>query len=256
MNMPVSPQDFNGIEIVEHSGALMTSSLGVAERFEKRHADVLRAVDGLECSADFRERNFAFSTYRPDGQRRDYPYVLMTRDGFSFLAMGFTGARAAQWKEKHITAFNAMEEQLRTAQHPAMIDLNDPSQLVPLLTSYAQRTQIAEAKVVEMSPKADAFDRLDVAEGNLTVRPAAKVLGIMETKLTKWLELRRWAFRQNGKGPLQPYADKKAAGLLDMKLRHYDDPKTGEPKVDATLTITPKGMARLAQIFNREGGAA
>ncbi|MCD1619121.1 phage antirepressor KilAC domain-containing protein [Salipiger manganoxidans] len=138
----------------------------------------------------------------------------------------------------------------------ATIDLSDPAQLVPLLTSYAQRTQIAEAKVSEMSPKAEAFDRLDVAEGNLTVRPAAKVLGFMETKLTKWMELNTWAFRQNGKGPLQPYADKRKAGLLDVKLRHFDDPKTGEPKVDATLTITPKGLARLAQLLPKEGGTA
>jgi anti-repressor protein len=133
--------------------------------------------------------------------------------------------------------------------HAATINLDDPAQLVPLLTSYAQRTQIAEAKVTEMSPKAEAFDRLDTAEGNLTVRPAAKVLGVPEHKFTKWLEMHRWAFRQNGRGPLQAYAEKRNAGYLDHKLGRYTDQHTGEEKVSVTLVITPKGMARLAQIF-------
>ena len=106
-----------------------------------------------------------------------------------------------------------------------------------------------------MAPKAEAFDRLDTAEGNLTVRPACKVLGIMETKLTKWLELNGWAFRQNGRGPLQPYAAKRLGGFLDLKLRHYEDPKTGEAKTEATMVVTPKGMAKLAQLLPVEGRA-
>lgn len=250
MNMLPNGSDFNGIVISQHAGMLATSSLGIADKFEKRHADVLRSVAELECSQDFRKRNFAFSTYRPEGQRRDYPYVEMSRDGFTFLVMGFTGKEAAAWKEKYIAAFNAMEAQVRSS---SQIDLSDPSQLVPLLTSYAQRTQIAEAKVTEMAPKAEAFDRLDTAEGNLTVRPASKVLGIPEHKFTKWLEVNRWAFRQGGKGALQAYVEKRNAGYVDHKLGRYVDRQTGDDKVSATLVITPKGMARLAVLI---GGAA
>ena len=141
-------------------------------------------------------------------------------------------------------------------QQAATIDLDDPAQLVPLLTSYAQRTQIAEAKVTEMTPKAEAFDRLDTAEGDLTVRPASKVLNYPERKLTRWLELNRWAFRQNGRGPLQAYVDKRNVGYLSHRLRHFDDPKTGEPKVEVTLMITPKGLAKLAKVLPKEGGSA
>lgn len=130
-------------------------------------------------------------------------------------------------------------------------DPNDPAQLLPLLTAYAHRTQIAEAKVVEWQPKAEAFDRLDTAEGNLTLRPASKVLGYPEQKLGKWMEVNRWAFRQNGKGPLQAYVDKRNAGYLDHKLGRYIDQHTGEEKTSITLVITPKGMAKLAQILPR-----
>lgn len=250
MNMPVNHDDFNGLVNAD----LKTSSHIIAEKFEKEHRNVMRDIRALvDANPDWGMLNFEQTPYVDAQNGQTYQMYEMTRDGYSMLVMGFTGKKAMDWKIKFLAAFNAMEGQIRSAARPAMIDLNDPSQLVPLLTSHAQRTQIAEAKVSEMSPKADAFDRLDTAEGNLTVRPAAKVLGIMETKLTKWLELNRWAFRQNGKGPLQAYADRKMAGLLDMKLRYFDDPKSGEQKVDATLVITPKGMARLAQIFNREG---
>lgn len=38
---------------------------------------------------------------------------IMNRDGFSLLAMGFTGKKALEWKLKYINAFNEMERQLR-----------------------------------------------------------------------------------------------------------------------------------------------
>lgn len=59
--------------------------------------------------------NFQVSSYQPLGAKRSYPMYLMTRDGFTFLAMsdagatGFTGARAAEFKEKYIAEFNRME---------------------------------------------------------------------------------------------------------------------------------------------------
>lgn len=90
-----------------------TTSLIVAEVFGKKHFDVLRAINRMECSEEFRERNFAFSKYRPEGQRRSYPFAAISRDGFSMLAMGFTGKAAMAWKERFIAAFNAMEAALR-----------------------------------------------------------------------------------------------------------------------------------------------
>ncbi len=63
----------------------------------------------LDCSEDFRKSNFGLSSYKPEGAKRSYPMYLMTRDGFTFLAMGFTGARAAEFKERYIAEFNRME---------------------------------------------------------------------------------------------------------------------------------------------------
>lgn len=98
---------------------VVTTSLRVAEIFSKRHADVLRAISNLECSEDFRERNFAFIQKISDlgqGRTRKDPMYYITRDGFVFLVMGFTGKTAAKFKEAYIRAFNEMEAKLRREQ--------------------------------------------------------------------------------------------------------------------------------------------
>ena len=92
-------------------GKVVTTSRAVAERFGKRHADVIRAIKNVECSDEFNQRNFAPVEYMDEkGEMR--PEYRITRDGFVFLAMGFTGKEAAKWKEAYILAFNRMEQEL------------------------------------------------------------------------------------------------------------------------------------------------
>ncbi len=89
---------------------ITASSRDVAKAFGKQHRDVIRAIDLLDCSQEFKLRNFAQLNFTYRG--RTFTYYSMTRDGFSFLCMGFTGKQAASWKEKYIEAFNAMEAEL------------------------------------------------------------------------------------------------------------------------------------------------
>ena len=71
----------------------MSLSRLIAEIFEKRHSDVIRAIENLECSQDFTERNFALSDYKDDSGKYNKEYII-TKDGFIMLAMGFTGEKA------------------------------------------------------------------------------------------------------------------------------------------------------------------
>lgn len=101
------------------NGQIKTTSLKVAEHFGKQHRDVLRAIENLECSEEFNQRNFAQASYevdQPNGGKASYVMIEMTKDGFVFLAMGFTGKRAAQWKEAYINEFNRMEMALLNAK--------------------------------------------------------------------------------------------------------------------------------------------
>ncbi|GKQ96484.1 Rha family transcriptional regulator [Aeromonas hydrophila] len=116
---------FTPAEIISlHQGQPVTTSLKVAEVFGKQHKDVLRKIATLECSKDFNERNFALVTYQ-DGKGEARPAYEMTKDGFIFVVMGFTGAKAAATKEAYINAFNWMAEQLATQRPQPAISLTD-----------------------------------------------------------------------------------------------------------------------------------
>ncbi|HAI8230902.1 TPA: peptidase [Escherichia coli] len=117
-------------EIAIVDGQAVTSSLAVANFFSKRHDDVLKKIRTLECSASFTARNFSVSDYT-DCTGRKLPCYQITRDGFAFLAMGFTGKRAAQFKEAYINAFNQMEKQL---SNPSV--LSDVAHNASVLYSY------------------------------------------------------------------------------------------------------------------------
>ena len=109
------------LEIIE--GQITTTSQQIADHFGKSHKSVLRAIANLDCSPEFTERNFAPSEYT-DSTGRKLPSYRITRDGFTFLAMGFRGKEAAQWKEAYLTAFNKMEQEL-LARTPYTVNPND-----------------------------------------------------------------------------------------------------------------------------------
>lgn len=126
---------------------IKTDSLKVAEVFGKRHGDIIRALKNIDCSNNFSERNFASAEYL-DEQGKPRPMYEMTKDGFIFLAMGFTGAKAAQIKEAYIHAFNHMAEvlhkqstQLQTIQVGSVVQLRSGS---PNLTVNNIYDDIAE----------------------------------------------------------------------------------------------------------------
>jgi Rha family phage regulatory protein len=105
------PLDEANMIIQINNGQPWTDSRLVAEKFKKNHKDVLRAIRNMECSFEFNERNFEPVEY-VDEKGESRPMIRMTRDGFSLLAMGFTGKEAMIWKEKYISAFNQMEHEL------------------------------------------------------------------------------------------------------------------------------------------------
>lgn len=92
----------------------VVSSRDVAEHFEKPHNDVLKSIRHLVEGVGKISQTPMFhkTTYVNEQNGQNYPMYLMNRDGFSLLVMGFTGAKALEWKLKYIEAFNAMEKEL------------------------------------------------------------------------------------------------------------------------------------------------
>lgn len=122
--------------VITYKDQVSTTSLLVAEKFEKRHDDVLKAIRNLECSDEFRSRNFAVSSYKSQ-QNRDLPMVILSRDGFTMLVMSFSGGKAAKFREEFIDEFNRMEAILRQGQTPKLIPvyqkriLDEPTKSCP-----------------------------------------------------------------------------------------------------------------------------
>ena len=93
-------------------GQITTTSNQVAEHFGKRHTHVLRSIRNLLAELPENARpNFGLSEFT-DNTGRTLPAYRMTRDGFTLLAMGFTGKEAMQWKVAYLNAFNQMEAEL------------------------------------------------------------------------------------------------------------------------------------------------
>lgn len=136
-------------------GKIVVSSRDVAEKFGKLHKNVMQSIENLECSTSFNELNFQPVEYLDKkGEKR--PEVLMTRDGFTFLAMGFTGAKAAQFKEAYIAAFNRMEAELKNQDRgeSLMKVLSDPHAVLKIVGALADerdKTKALEAKIEEDS---------------------------------------------------------------------------------------------------------
>lgn len=91
---------------------LITTSLKVAEKFEKNHQHILEAIDKLMVENSTVAEMFTLSAYKAQNNH-EYRMYNMNRDGFSLLAMGFTGEKALKWKLDYIKAFNTMETELK-----------------------------------------------------------------------------------------------------------------------------------------------
>lgn len=96
---------------------VVTSSLQVSNTFEKRHDNVIRDIENLKKDVLNFEGMFVESSYL-DSYKRKHKMYIINRDGFTLLAMGFTGKKALQFKIDYINAFNKMEEHIKNQQKP------------------------------------------------------------------------------------------------------------------------------------------
>lgn len=114
-------------ELIEiENGQPVTTSLKVAEIFGKQHYHVLRDIQEKilpNVSDDFGLSNFGLSSYVNE-QNKHQPMYYITRDGFTMVAMGYTGAKAMKFKEAYINEFNKMEAMLQK-RRPNNEDLID-----------------------------------------------------------------------------------------------------------------------------------
>lgn len=109
--------------VVIQNNQIVVSSKDIADHFGKQHKDVLENIHNILAAENSATKFYQETTYQNRG--KDYKEYLMNRDGFSLLAMGFTGKKALQWKLKYIEAFNEMEETLKQGYLEEPVNTNE-----------------------------------------------------------------------------------------------------------------------------------
>lgn len=165
----------------------MTSSLLVAKEFGKAHAKVMRDIENLNCSDEFRLANFGDSSFKNE-QGREFPMVTMTKDGFSFLVMGYTGKKAARFKEAYINAFNKMELEIRSSIKPkSQLEILQMS--INQLVEQERRLSSVERDIAETKKEIAEIKQERIENGKLLLE--AEVSGNKVPEISMRNKIRR-----------------------------------------------------------------
>ena len=123
---------------------VITTSLLVAETFEKEHRNVLKSIRKLMSATNVAVAQMFDETTYVNEQGKEQPMFVMNRDGFTLLAMGFSGEKALEFKVKYINAFNEMEAELKSQQTKQLSAAESLLQSVQLLVAHERQLAILE----------------------------------------------------------------------------------------------------------------
>jgi Rha family phage regulatory protein len=223
-------------------GKPMADSREIAATFGRQHKDVLRAYRELACSADFRQRNFA-PFHSKDLSGSTLSHVLMTKNGFAFLVLGFTGAPAAVFKEAYIERFDAMEEALRGKAILAVPTTF--AEALQLAADNQRQVEAQAAQIAVLAPRSEALATIADGEGTFCIRDAAKMLQVTESGLTAYLSGNDWIYRREPGGPWVATARRFGQGWITTKVIPVE---VGNGKVwnKPQARITSAGLTVLA----------
>lgn len=217
----------------------VTSSLQVAEVFDKQHKHVMEAIknklNSAENSAQYNSM-FAEGVYK-DKSGKSNPMYYMNRDGFAFIVMGFTGRKADGFKLQYIKAFNEMEQQVK---------FQVPATLPEALRLAADQAE----KISVLQPKADYTDKMLANPGLETTSVIAKNYGYSTREFNKLLHGLGIQYKQ-GKTWLL-YAKYQDKGYTHVEPYGYTN-SDGIDKVRNTMKWTQKGQHFLYDFLESKG---
>lgn len=233
----------------------VTSSLKVAEVFEKGHQHVLRDIDNLKRDLSKFGQMFAEGT-EPDSYGRDRRVYYMNRDGFTLLAMGFTGKEALKFKLKYIEAFNAMEAEIQNKRAKGYQKELTGEELMAkalleaksVLSNLKIRNSELTVENQIMKPKSDYFDELVDRNLLTNLTDTAKELGIKRKVLINFCLENRYLYRAQKKGTLMPYQKHVQEGLFELK-ECFNEKSTWK---GLQTMVTPKGRETFRLILGKE----
>lgn len=237
----------NEIILSTQNGEPVASSRQIAESFGKEHKHVLTAIRQILVAENSATKFFHETAFEYRGQK--FPEYMMNRDGFTLLAMGFTGKAALEWKLKYIQAFNEMEKQL--AQRP---QLSRSELMAQALIAAHEELEHKGRQIAELTPKGIFADAVSASKKSILVGELAKLLcqngvQIGQNRLFSWMRERGYLIKDPKRSdynmPTQRAVEQGLFEIKETTVVHSD----GHTSINKTPKVTGKGQIYFVNQF-------
>lgn len=237
------------------NGEPVASSRQIAESFGKEHKNVMQSIENISAENSAVTQMFFKTTYTA-GTGKAYPMYLMNRDGFTLLAMGFTGKAALEWKLKYIAAFNAMEKQL--AQRP---QLSRAELMAQALIAAHDELEHKDRQIAELTPKGIFADAVNASKKSILVGELAKLLcqnsvQIGQNRLFVWMREHGYLIKDPKRSdynmPTQRAVEQGLFEIKETTVVHSD----GHTSINKTPKVTGKGQIYFVNLFLKDRAPA
>lgn len=239
----------NELVYKSRKGNAITNSYFIAEKFAKRHADVMKAIRNLinQLPDNQHKRIFAPMSKEitlPNNGNRHEPYFIMNRDGFSLLVMGFTGKKALEFKFDYIEAFNKMEEALK--KQVPQLPKTYVEALEALLINEKKNLSLT-SRIEELEPKARFADIVGDSPDDVSISEAVKLLKLPIGRNNLLKDLRqRGIFFKHKNEPKQAYINQ---GYFKLNETVFE--KDDKTFVNYIPRLTQKGLMWLSKTYKQ-----
>jgi phage regulatory protein, rha family len=211
---------------------LVVSSRVIANELGKRHSDVLESLDNILENGDFRSLCIP-STYKVDGQQREYKEYLLTKDGFTLYMFNIQGYY--DFKMAYINRFNEMEKALSVKQLPQTYK----EALIELIAQVEENEKL-QIENTELKPKGEFYDAVAGSDTLIDMNQVSKTLNIKGLGRNKLFEfLRSQKILMNDNQPYQQYVDKGYFKLIEVR---WTNPKTGDTNITLKTMVFQTGL--------------
>ncbi|TPR46602.1 Rha family transcriptional regulator, partial [Apilactobacillus micheneri] len=237
-------------KLVENkNNQVVTTSLQVAETFGKKNKTVLRNIESIinekGVAQNCADPMFMEGTYKHPQNHQTYRMYYMNKDGFTLLAMGFTGKKAMQFKMEYINAFNAMQYKLKSVnQDSYMID--DPVKRAEKWIAEQNERKQLEADNKKLKPKAKYYDHQLSLDDGIKTSVIAQNYSMSAVKFNRLLHNLGVQYKV-GKNWLL-YKKYQNHGYIIQREFNYT-----EDKIATTMLWTPKGKKFIYNLLKDNG---
>ncbi|MFZ4539498.1 phage antirepressor KilAC domain-containing protein [Propionivibrio sp.] len=215
------------------------TSREIAEIIGKQHSNIKISAERLSSSGVI--GTLATQEFTHNGNEYT-EYLLCKRDSLILVAQNcpeFTARIIDRWQE--LETRQSLPVELSRMQLISMAMEAEQERLI-----LVDQIAVVDKKLAIAAPKAEALDRMALADGEVCLQTAGKLLQQPPNKFIAWLRSTgTWIFKRHGSKNNSAYTDKINAGYLNVRTTSTIMPD-GSERVNEQVVVTPKGLAKLA----------